>query len=170
MAPLFYADLGAAWFSEAVPGLGQALEDAGWQRLTWCSDADWCKPWMDNVHPERPTASELLGRMLLQLPPGTRRVLIVGDSTLTQHLREPWIGDDLQWDWADRANFLAESGCPGSALWAVPGAKCDGIAWQIRKALQWENRNFDAILLCGCWSQQWGCPRELADLLTRAAS
>ena len=69
-----------------------------------------------------------------------------------------------------RANFLTESGCPGSACWCVPGAKCDGIAWQIRKALQWENRNFDAFLLCGGWNQTWGCPRELAEILTSAAS
>ena len=140
-----------------------------WQRLSWCEDADWYKPWMDNVHPERPTASELLGRMLLQLPPGTRSVLVVGDSTLTQHLREPWIGDDLQWNWVDRANFLAESGCPGSALWAIPGAKVDSIAWQLRKALQWENRQFDAILLCGGWIQKWGDPQGLAAILTDAA-
>ena len=53
-------------------------------------------------------------------------------------------------------------------MWCIPGAKCDSIAWQIRKALQWENRNFDAILLCGGWNQKWGNPQELADLLTSA--
>jgi hypothetical protein len=124
---------------------------------------------MDPNHPERPMASELLRRMLLQLPQGTRNVLIVGDSTLTQHFREPWTGNDLQWNWADRAAFLAESGCPGSAIWAIPGAKVDSIAWQLWKAKQWEGRPFDAILLCGGWNQKEGDPRELAAILTDAA-
>ena len=128
MASLFYADLNAAWFSEAVPGFGQALEDAGWQRLSWCLDADWCPArWMDPNHPERTMASELLRRMLLQLPQSTRCVLIVGDSTLTQHFREPWKNDQNQYDWTERAAFWAESGCPGSAIWSIPGAKVDCI-------------------------------------------
>ena len=168
MASLYYADLNAAWFREAVPGLNQAFADAGWQRLSWCSDADWYQPWMDYVHPERPTASELLTRMLIQLPSSTRRVLIVGDSTLSQHYREEWVDNQIQFNWADRNAFLAESGCPGSSMWCIPGAKCDTIAWQIRKALQWENTPFDAILLCGGWNDKEGDSRELADLVTSA--
>jgi len=168
MASLYYAELNAAWFREAVPGLNQAFADAGWQRLPWCSGADWYQPWTDYVHPERPTASELLTRMLIQLPSSTRRVLIVGDSTLSQHYREEWVADHIQFDWADRNAFLAESGCPGSSMWCIPGAKCDSIAWQIRKALQWENTPFDAILLGGGWNDKEGDPRELADLVTSA--
>ena len=99
--PLFYADLDAAWFHEGVPGLNQAFTDAGWQRLTWCEDADWGKAWMDKDHPERPTAAELLARLLVQLPSGTRRVLIVGDSTLTQHFREGWEGESILYDWVE---------------------------------------------------------------------
>ena len=168
MASLYYADLNDAWFEEAVPGLNQAFTDAGWQRLSWCADADWCKPWMDRVHPERPTASELLTRMLIQLPVSTRRALIVGDSTLSQHFREEWVDNQIQFNWADRERFLVESGCPGSSIWCIPGAKCDTIAWQIRKALQWEVSPFDAILLCGGWNDKWGNPRELAGLVTSA--
>ena len=169
MPSLHYADLGAAWFEERVLGLGAALEDAGWQRLAWCRDADWCPTlWMDPNHPERPMASELLRRMLMQLPVGTRNVLVVGDSTLSQHFRESWEESQIQWNWADRAAFLAESGCPG-AIWSIPGAKIDSIVWQLWKALQWEGRRFDAILLCGGWNQRWGDPRELAAALTEAA-
>ena len=170
MPSLYYADLGAAWYEERVPGLGAALEDAGWQRLAWCQNADWCPTlWMDPNHPERPMASELLRRMLLQLPAGTRSVLVVGDSTLSQHFRETWEESQIQYNWTDRAAFLAETGCPGSAIWSIPGAKVDSIVWQLWKALQWEGREFDAILLCGGWNQRWGDPRELAVALTEAA-
>ena len=33
--PMYFASLEAAWLSEGVPGLGQALVDAGWERLPW---------------------------------------------------------------------------------------------------------------------------------------
>ena len=123
MAPLYYATLNTAWFQEAVPGLNQAFADAGWQRLSWCVDSDWSDAlWMDKNHPERPIASAFLTRMLLQLPPGTGRVLIVGDSTLSQHFREEWDGDRIQFNWADRDRLLAESGCLGSAIWCILGA------------------------------------------------
>ena len=145
-----------------------ALEQAGWERLPWCEDADWYKPWVDRVHPERSTAAELLRRLLAKLPPSTRRVLIVGDSTLTQHFREAWEGENIQFDWSERERFLAEAGCPGSALWAIPGAKCDTIAWQIWKALRWETAQLDAILLCGGWNNYDGDPVELAELVTAA--
>ena len=169
MASLYYADLDAAWFEEAVPWLNQAFADAGWQRLTWCGMENWVDAlWLDKVHPERPLASTFLTRLLLQLPPGTRRVLIVGDSTLSQHFREEWDGDRIQFNWADRDRFLVESGCPESSMWSILGAKCDTIAWQIRKALQWEASPFDAILLCGGWNDKWGDPHELADLVTSA--
>ena len=149
--------------------LSLALAQAGWQRLPWCEDAGWYKPWMDKNHPERDTAAELLARLLAQLPPGTRRVLIVGDSTLTQHFREDWVGESIQYDWSERARFLTEAGSPASALWAIPGAKVDCIAWQLWKALRWEAAQFDAILLYGGWSNYDGDPVELAELLTTAA-
>ena len=88
MPSLHYADLNAAWFQERVPGFGAALEDAGWQRLTWCEDADWCPTrWMDPNHPERAMASELLRRMLLQLPQGTRTVQ-VSEIPLSRNISE----------------------------------------------------------------------------------
>ena len=124
---------------------------------------------MDKNHPERSTAAELLARLLAQLPPGTRRVLIVGDSTLTQHLREDWDGESILYDWSERERFLTEAGSHASAPWAIPGAKCDCIAWQLWKAVRWETAEFDAILLCGGWSNYDGDPVELADLLTTAA-
>ena len=166
--PLFYAELNAAWFEEGVPGLNLALEQAGWQRLPWCEGADWYKPWMDRVHPERSTAAELLGRLLAKLPPSMRRVLMVGDSTLTQHFREAWEGENIQFDWGERESFLSEAGCPGSALGAIPGAKCDTFAWQIWKALRREAAQFDAILLRGGWNNYDGDPAELAELVTAA--
>ena len=166
--PLFYADLDAAWFYEGVPGLNQAFTGAGWQRLTWREDADWGKAWVDKGHPERPTAAELLARLLVQLPSGTRRVLIAGDFTLTQHFREGWDGESILYAWVERDRFLAEAGCPGSALWAIPVARCDCIAWQLWKALRWETRAFDAVLLVGGWNSREGDPVELAQLVTAA--
>ena len=67
---LYYADLSNAWYNERVPGLNDALAAQGWQRLSWCEDADWeAGSWMDKGHPERPTASVFLTRLLFQLPP-----------------------------------------------------------------------------------------------------
>ena len=97
---LYYADLSNAWYSERVPGLNDALAAQGWQRLSWCEDADWEQgSWMDPNHPERPTASLFLTRLLSQLPPTTRRVLLVGDSTLSQHFREEWHGGSIWYNW-----------------------------------------------------------------------
>jgi hypothetical protein len=110
--PKYFASLEAAWFSEGVPRLGQALVGAGWHRLPWAEDDDWHGQWMDRVHPDRETAADLLERLMSHLPEGTKRVLIVGDSTLTQHLRESWDGDHLSFNWEDRARCLREAGAP----------------------------------------------------------
>ena len=94
----------------------------------------------------------------------------MGDSTLTQHLREDWGGESILYDWSERERFLTEAGSPASALWAIPGAKMDSIAWHIWKALRWETTQFDAIiLLCGGWGSYDGNPAELAELVTAAA-
>ena len=166
--PLFYADLNAAWFEEGVPGLNLALEQAGWQRLPWCVYEDCYEPSMDRVHPAHIKAGMLLWRLLAKVPPSTRRVLIVGDSTLTQHFREAREGENIRFDWSERESFLPEAGCPGSALWAIPGAKCETIAWEIWKALRWETEKFDALLPCGGWNDYEGDPTELAELVTAA--
>ena len=67
------------------------------------------------------------------------------------------------------ARFLAESGAPpGSAMWSVPGDRCEGIAEQLRKALGWAESPYDAILLVGGWNDKVGNPLELAELATSA--
>ena len=167
---LYYADLSNAWYSERVPGLNDALAAEGWQRLSWCENADWEQgSWMGPDHPERCTASLFLARLVFQLPPTTRRVLVVGDNTLSQHLREDWPNGAIWYNWADRERFLTESGAPpGSAMWNIPGDRCAGIAEQLRRALNWAESPYDAILLVGGWNAKWGDPLELADLVTSA--
>ena len=57
----------------------------------------------------------------------------------------------------------------GSTLtFNFPGAQLPGIAWQLRRALQWESAPFDAILLVGGWSDSAGDPVALVQLLTGA--
>ena len=125
-----------------MPGLEAALIAAGCRPLPWCGRDDWhTGAWLDRVHPARDTAAEFLTRLLAQLPSG-RRGLVVGGSTLTVHFNESWEGSSLCYSWDERARFLTEAGAADCALWAVPGARMSGIAWQLHKALQWESTPF----------------------------
>ena len=135
---LFYANLQEAWYSERVQGLNDALAAQGWQRLAWCDGADWeAGSWMDPSHPERPTASLFLARLLSQIPV-SGPILLCGDSTLSNWLREEWPGGRIWYDWEERERFLRDSGAPpGSAMWSIPGDRCAGIAEQIRNARAW---------------------------------
>jgi len=150
-AVLYYADLNQAWYSERVPGLNDSLVAAGWRRLDWVEDADWeSGQWMDRNHPERPTALLFLQRLLSQMPV-SGPILIVGDSTLSNWLREEWPNDRIWYNWEERERFLRDGGAPpGSAFWSIPGDRCAGIADQIRNGRQWATHPFAAILLvCG---------------------
>jgi len=166
---LYCANLRDGWYAPRVDGLDGALAAQGWVPLRWCDNTDWeTGSWMDPFHAERPTASLFLARLLSQMP-ATGPVLVVGDSTLSQWLREDRLGGRLWYNWEERESFLRESGAPlGSAMWCIPGDRCAGIAEQIRNALAWSDAPFSSILLVGGWNDKWGDPHELADLVTSA--
>ena len=175
MPALYFAALQQGWFSEQVEGLEDEFIAQGWVRLSWCDQADlvdghWMDGGRDTNHPARPTASLFLTRLLAQLPATTQSLLLVGDSTLSQHFGEWRRGRNIWYDWADRERFLQESGAPpGTAMWSVPGVGCDGIVEQIQNARQWASAPFDAVLVVGGWNDWQGVPTELVGLVTQAA-
>ena len=99
---LFCANLRDGWYAPRVDRLDDALIAQGWVSLHWCDNHDWeTGSWMDPFHAERPTASLFLARLLSQVP-ATGPVLVVGDSTLSQWLREDRFGGRLWYNWEER--------------------------------------------------------------------
>jgi len=170
---LFYARLNEGWFAERVGGLELAFAAQGWTPLSWCVQDDlvggsWMDNGLDTNHPERETALLFLQRLLSQMPV-SGPILVVGDSTLSNWLREDWTGGRIWYDWEERERFLRDSGAPlGSAFWSIPGDRCAGFADQIRNARNWADVPFETVLLVGGWNDKWGDPSELADLVTTA--
>ena len=172
----YFAQLNEAWFREQAVGLEAALVSRGWTPLHWCVPEDLASgSWMDNGldtnHPERASALVFLQRLLAQLPsPGP--VLIVGDSTLSNWLREDWPGGRIWYDWRERERFLRDAGAPpGSAFWSIPGDRCSGIAEQLRNAYAWADTSYESVLMVGGWNDKWWADStELAALVTEAAT
>ena len=135
----YFARLNEAWFSERVAGLEAAFAAQGWTALSWCIQDDlkggsWMDDGRDTNHPERETALLFLQRLLSQVPV-TGPILLVGDSTLSNWLREDWPGGRIWYNWGERESFLRDAGAPpGSAFWSIPGNRCAGFVDQLRNA------------------------------------
>jgi hypothetical protein len=165
---MFYADLNAAWFEEPLAGMSTAFETFGFRSLAWCSEDDWWHPggWADLAHPTRATSVDLLNRIHVQIG-NVERLLMVGDSTITDHFHE-WVDDVFAYNHVDRARFLAEAGLPpGASLWAVPGSWSCEFADQARAAIRSWGRP-DALLVVGGWNDKYGDPTEKVRALVTA--
>jgi len=166
--PLYFAALQEAWFEPHVVGADDALVQAGWHRIRWCTMEDWYggEHWCDQWHPKLHLAAVFLFRILLHVP--HRRILIIGDSTLTWDMQER--GEHgFTYNWTIRDALLRAAGAPSSALWGVPGVALHGrrgLISQVRDGVRYGGKP-DAVLMVGRWNERDASAEDMAKQLTQ---